>query len=328
MHKQRTFTAEDWRPFMRGPETPLDDLIESFLVAREAELSPRTIDGYRDHLTAFSRSLDSPKLRDLSPTTVQRFIAERRRRAPFAARYAGAVLKAFGTWLANNQYLTGPLGGSVLATVKVPRVDRRREALSDKDVEVMLRVLRDGDNRNAARDRAVILTFLATGLRLNELREVRMTDVHIERPLERSYLFVRAETSKSHRNRRVRLDPLAANAVHQYTKDWRPEAAGAAAALLFVTEKGEPFTYNGFQNYVRRIGDRFKAAGVEHWMAHRCRHYWATSNHRNGMTIFDIAAEGGWKDSEMVRRYTHDRPFEELQAMPTALTAMLRRRAS
>ena len=69
MHKQRTFTAEDWRPFMRGPETPLDDLIESFLVAREAELSPRTIDGYRDHLTAFSRSLSSPKLRDLSPVS-------------------------------------------------------------------------------------------------------------------------------------------------------------------------------------------------------------------------------------------------------------------
>lgn len=63
-------------------------------------------------------------------------------------------------------------------------------------------------------------------------------------------------------------------------------------------------------------------------MAHRCRHYWATSNHRNGMTIFDIATEGGWKDSQMVQRYTHERPFEELQTMPTALSAMLRRRAS
>ncbi|GAC1644738.1 MAG: hypothetical protein NVS9B11_15280 [Candidatus Dormibacteraceae bacterium] len=65
------------------------------------------------------------------------------------------------------------------------------------------------------------------------------------------------------------------------------------------------------------------------WRPHACA--WrdhSTSHHRNGMTIFDIAAEGGWKDSEMVRRYTHDRPFEELQAMPTALTAMLRRRAS
>lgn len=327
MQKQRTFTAEDWRPFMRGPDTPLDDLIESFLLAREAELSPRTITGYRNHLGAFSRSLDAPRLRDLSPTTVQRFIAERRRRAPFAARYAGAVLKAFGTWLAANQYLTGPLGGSVLAAVKVPRVDRRREPFSDKDIDVMIRVLNEGENRTRVRDRAVILTFLGTGLRLNELREVRASDVHIERPVERSYLFVRAETSKSHRSRRVRLDPIAANAVHLYLKDCRSIDAGANAPL-FVTEAGKPFTYNGFQNYVRRIGARFTAAGVEHWMAHRCRHYWATSNHRNGMTIFDIATEGGWKDSEMVRRYTHDRPFEELQAMPTALTAMLRRRAS
>ncbi len=46
------------------------------------------------------------------------------------------------------------------------------------------------------------------------------------------------------------------------------------------------------------------------------------------MSIIDISAEGGWKDSEMVKRYTHDRPFEELQAMPTPLTAMLRKRAS
>jgi site-specific recombinase XerD len=109
----------------------------------------------------------------------------------------------------------------------------------------------------------VILTFLATGLRLNELREVRMTDVHLERPLERSWLFVRAATSKSHRSRRVRLDPLAANAVHQYTKDWRPEAAGPAA-LLFVTEKGEPLSYNGFQNYVRRsaTGSRPRASNI------------------------------------------------------------------
>ena len=327
MAKQRTFTAEDWRPFVRGPETPLDDLIESFLLARQTELSPRTIDGYRDHLTAFSRSLGAAHLRDLSPSTVQRFISERRRRAPFAARYAGAVLKAFGTWLADNQYLTGPLGGSVLAAVKVPREDRRREPFSDKDVDIMLRVLNESDNRTSARDRAVILTFLGTGLRLNELREVRATDVHIERPLERSYLFVRAETSKGRRSRRVRLDPIAANAVHLYAKDWRP-ASATAADPFFLTETGKPFTYNGFQNYVRRIGYRFEAAGVEHWMAHRCRHYWATSNHRNGMTIFDIAAEGGWKDSEMVRRYTHDRPFEELQAMPTALTGMLRRRAS
>lgn len=42
------------------------------------------------------------------------------------------------------------------------------------------------------------------------------------------------------------------------------------------------------------------------------------------MSLFDIQAEGGWTDLGMVRHYTQNRPFEELQKMPTVLTAALR----
>jgi site-specific recombinase XerD len=77
----------------------------------------------------------------------------------------------------------------------------------------------------------------------------------------------------------VCFDPIVANAVHVYVKDWRPDGA-TTTDPLFVTEPGQPFTYNGFENCVRRIGARSKAAGVERWMAHCCRHYSATSNHR------------------------------------------------
>jgi integrase len=80
----------------------------------------------------------------------------------------------------------------------------------------------------------------------------------------------------------------------------------------FLTEEGKPFSLPGFKNYLARLGDRFKAAGIENWMAHRSRHYWATSAHRAGMSVFDIAAEGGWRDLKMVQRYTKNRPFEEL----------------
>lgn len=40
MRTQRTFTAEDWRPFVRGPDTPLDDLIGSILVRQRGESNP------------------------------------------------------------------------------------------------------------------------------------------------------------------------------------------------------------------------------------------------------------------------------------------------
>jgi hypothetical protein len=46
------------------------------------------------------------------------------------------------------------------------------------------------------------------------------------------------------------------------------------------------------------------------------------------MSVFDIAAEGGWRDLKMVQRYTKARPFEELQRMPTPLSAVLGLRAS
>jgi hypothetical protein len=45
------------------------------------------------------------------------------------------------------------------------------------------------------------------------------------------------------------------------------------------------------------------------------------------MTVFDIAAEGG-RDLKMVQRYTKARPFDELQRMPTPLSAVLGKRAS
>jgi hypothetical protein len=41
------------------------------------------------------------------------------------------------------------------------------------------------------------------------------------------------------------------------------------------------------------------------------------------MSVFDIAAEGGWRDIKMVQRYTKARPFEELQRLPTPLSGVL-----
>lgn len=123
----------------------------------------------------------------------------------------------------------------------------------------------------------------------------------------------------------LRLDRLAAQAVHEYIKDFRPN--GNPEGSLLLTEEGQPFMRRGFQSYMARLSDSFEAAGIRNWMAHRARHYWATSAHRAGMTVFDIAAEGGWRDIKMVQRYTQRRPFEELQRLPTPLSAVLRHRA-
>ena len=312
---------------MRGKDSPLGELIESFLVAKEAEgRSARTLRDYETYLREFNKAVGAPTLERLTPELVTRYIAQRRRSSPTAARYAAAVLKSFASWLAQMKYLATPLGGSVLATMKVPHVDHPRSPYTDEEVRTMIRVLGASSHRTRARDAAVIFTLLGSGLRLNELRELRVPSVHLARPIEESFVVVEARTSKSNERRNVRLDPLAAQAVQRYLKDWRPDRF--VDGPLFLTEEGKPFTLFGFKNYLARLGDQFEAAGIKNWMAHRSRHTWATSAHRAGMSVFDIAAEGGWRDLKMVQRYTKGRPFEELQRMPSPLSYVLQKRAS
>ena len=43
-------------------------------------------------------------------------------------------------------------------------------------------------------------------------------------------------------------------------------------------------------------------------MCHRLRRTWATNAHRVGLTIFDIQEQGGWRNLDMVRRYTKSHP--------------------
>ena len=327
-----TFRFEERDRLMRGPSTPLADLIISYCVNNEARLTARTLLGYSQTLRAFDRHQGGPRLADFTPEVVNRYVAEKMRTHPPAARLAAATLRAFASWLHSAGITPTPDGRHVLATVRIPRVNRERSPFSDREYELVIRTISSASHRTRARDRAVVLTLLATGLRLNELRELRLPDVHIERPLERSYLVVREETSKrtgGRGDREVRLDPVAATAIHNYARDWRPNLL--LDGTVFLTEAGRPFTYSGFQKYMGRIADRLEAAGVRDWMAHRCRHFWATTTHRAGSTETDLAQEGGWHHgSPVIHRYTKNRPFAELQRKPTGLSflAQTRNRAS
>src|SRR5437762_5400619 len=127
---------------MRAQDTRYSDAIESFLLAQEAEgRSPRTLQDYETYLRAFDDTIGHPAIEGLTPELVTRYVAERRRSSATAARYAAAILKSFASWLAEMKYLATPLGGSVLATVRVPPADQPRSPYTDEEVRTMIRVL-------------------------------------------------------------------------------------------------------------------------------------------------------------------------------------------
>jgi integrase len=51
-------------------------------------------------------------------------------------------------------------------------------------------------------------------------------------------------------------------------------------------------------------------AGIANFRWHDLRHTWASWLVQNGTPLYDLQEMGGWKSSEMVRRYAHLAPAQ------------------
>ena len=312
--RHRTFQTK--QATMRSRQADLMNAIESYLTSQH-QLSPRTIPGYRTVLVNLARSSGpGATIADLTTARVNAYLASLIAAGKrHMARNTAITVKTFGAWLVETG-ISEP-DQFLYATIRVPRVPKEgRDAFTDAELGVILRVARSPESSSFARDYALVTVALGHGPRLNEIRELTLDDVDFHQGV----ITIRGETSKSGRDRKVPLDSVAAAALDTYIQDWRPPST---SRVLFLTEAGQPFTYHGFLHVFTRLGARLAKAGVPKFMAHRCRNTWATNAHRQGYSVFDIQDMGGWRTLEMARRYAKGRPISELRRIPTPLAAIV-----
>lgn len=307
---------------MRKPSTPLDSVIQSYLLHCQ-HLKPRTREGYSQQLAAFVKWLRANDyeavLSDVDANVVTQYVMERQRVSPFTARAASSNLKAFASWLARVG-IRHDRGRSVLGEVRSPRVPQDvRRPLSDAEVETVISSAKQ--TRYPERDTALVLTALDCGLRLNELRELELEDIDFG---ELS-LTVRAATSKSNRRRQVRIGRETARTLDRYIRDVREEHP-SGSSTVFLSSRGMTMTIGGIGQVFQRIRKR---SGVRQFMAHVCRHTWATNYRRRDCgDLYDLKYEGGWADLKMVGQYAHQGPLAERRRGPSPMDALIRDRAS
>ena len=308
---------------MRSKNTPLDSVIDSYLLYCH-DLAQRTRDFYATNLGHFTKWLRASEydavLGDVDPNVVNAYIAERRKISPYVARAACASLKAFGTWLARVG-IHHSHGRSVLFDVRAPKVPQDvRRPLSPADVDAVLRAAKA--SRQPERDYALVALALDSGLRLGELCGLTVHDVN----LRERFVTVRAETSKSKKSRDAAIGQESAKALDRYVRDFREESAGLPNGTdrLFLGLGGVPMTTLGMEQVFRRIKRR---SGVRGFMAHVCRHTWATNFRRYGSgDLLDLKQQGGWRDDKMLQRYSHQLPLSERRRGPSPMDALMRER--
>jgi integrase/recombinase XerD len=204
------------------------------------------------------------------------------------------ALKGFFRFL----YRRGYLLHDPAASVEYPRSERRlpRVILTREEAR---KILEAPDTKTATglRDRAILETFYATGIRCAELSNLTPDDVDTE---ERVLRVVRG---KGRRDRYVPLTRAAAAAIDVYLARARPKLVRREKRFLFLQNRGGRMDSGTLNRLVHQWA---QAAGVKkHVTCHTFRHSVATHLLKGRADIRHIQALLGHASLATTQRYTH-----------------------
>ena len=166
------------------------------------------------------------------------------------------------------------------------------------DIEALLRLC-SGNRFLDIRNRAVLLLFLDTGLRLSELAGIQLKDLDFDRETVRIM-------GKGAKERLVRVGKTTQKALLRYLlmrTDMHP--------CLWVTEERRPMMCRGIQIMVRKLCARANIIDAKPG-PHTFRHTAAINYLRNGGDEFTLQIMLGHSTLQMTRRYVSSLGTEDM----------------
>lgn len=263
----------------------------------EAGLSANSLASYRRDLTALAHWLikHQSSLRMATDADLNRYVAHlaQTHKQSSQAR-AISTLRRYFRWSVSR----GERPDDPTRTLVMPiRPGRLPKTLSEAHVEALL----EAPDRNTARglrDVAMLEVLYATGLRVSELVNLRLTD------LNRDMGVVRV-MGKGDKERLVPLGEAALDAVQRYMGWARLELTdGQPADVLFIGQKTNPLTRQGFWQIIKRYGVK---AGIprERLSPHVLRHAFATHLINHGADLRVVQLLLGHASITTTQIYTH-----------------------
>ena len=196
------------------------------------------------------------------------------------------------------QLQRGALKEDPCLRVKAPKMPRRLpKNLSEQQVETLL-AAPDCSTTLGLRDRTMIETLYATGLRVSELVGLKLGQVSLDMGVVRVL-------GKGSKERLVPLGEEALSWIARYLREARPELVGAAGSdALFLTSRHGPPTRQTFWYALKRYA---LIAGIApaSLSPHTLRHAFATHLLNHGADLRVVQLLLGHSDITTTQIYTH-----------------------
>ena len=264
-----------------------EPLLDAFCDALWLEdgLSRNTIASYRSDLEQFFGFLKKDPAQ-AAEADLFSFLATRKGRASSAARRVSTLKRFYQYCLRERRITADP----TLKLDPPKRSPRFPSSLSEADVEALLAAPAVGTPLGL-RDRAMLETLYATGLRVSELVALKTFEVNLDAGVVR----VMGKGSKE------RLVPLGEEAVDWISR-YKKERKGSSDAL-FLTDRGAGMTRQAFWYLIRRYGAR--AIPHKKLSPHVLRHAFATHLINHGADLRVVQLLLGHADISTTQIYTH-----------------------
>jgi len=229
-----------------------------------------------------------------------------------------AAIRSFHRWAARTELAPGDPWGAI-ATPRLPR--RLPRVLEVEQIERLLAVIDEdlaaagsASDRRAAtslalalRDRALVETAYAAGLRISELAAAQLGLLDLQRGELRVY-------GKGRKERIGLLGRPARSAIAAYLEDGRPvllgrrigDAVGEPPSELFLNHRGDPLGVRGLRYRLDRLCRR---AGLPEGVSpHTLRHSFATHLLDGGADLRIVQELLGHESLATTQVYTHVSP--------------------
>lgn len=276
-------------------------LIERFLdvLWMEHGLSQNTLAAYRNDLSNLALWLDknNSRLFQASQIEIQAFLAwrfEQGSKSRSAARLLSSMRRFYAWLLREKKILTDPV-----ALIEAPKPEQPLpKTLTEQQVEDLLNAP-DLQDELGIRDKAMLETLYATGLRVSELIGLEFSQVSIEPGVVRV-------TGKGGKERLVPLGEEAIECLQTYTAQARADlmARHPPCNALFVTRRGKAMTRQAFWYLLKRYA-RVANIDADSLSPHTLRHAFATHLLNHGADLRVVQMLLGHSDISTTQIYTH-----------------------
>jgi integrase/recombinase XerD len=270
----------------------------------ERNLSQNTIASYRSDITCLLNFLSDSDIKDPSEITSLnlssffKLLNKIGLSARSSARYYSSI-KGFFKYLSSAGYIKK----NPMEKIPAPKVGKSLPVVLDvNEVESIL----DGPditNKLGLRDKALLETFYACGLRVSELIGIKLSDIFLNDEMIRVF-------GKGSKERFVPIGSSAIKWIREYLKNSRPllEKRSKSENILFLNNRGTKLSRMGVWKIVNHYAEE---AGIKKEVhPHTFRHSFATHLLEGGADLRAVQEMLGHVDISTTQIYTHiDRDY-------------------